>query len=170
MKCYRKGRGCGPYEGLPCGECPASKPDYGIENESSKTPPRIVYLLDLEVDEIFEWRKKFYHFNSNGDLVDEKGIYCDIPCQMIQHPELITRSSALQPSEIELCKKAGAKYVTRDTDSHYVELWAEKPEWNGCSNYWYGKDCVEVPLASFDRDRGSLFKFVQGGACIFIDE
>lgn len=27
MPCYRSG-GCGPYEGLPCGECPASKPDY----------------------------------------------------------------------------------------------------------------------------------------------
>lgn len=27
MACYRKG-GCGPYEMLPCGECPASKPEY----------------------------------------------------------------------------------------------------------------------------------------------
>lgn len=26
MMCYRKG-GCGPYEMLSCGECPASKPD-----------------------------------------------------------------------------------------------------------------------------------------------
>lgn len=28
MTCYRKGGGCGPYEMLSCGECPASKPDY----------------------------------------------------------------------------------------------------------------------------------------------
>lgn len=27
MKCYRNG-GCGPYEYLSCGECPASKPSY----------------------------------------------------------------------------------------------------------------------------------------------
>lgn len=27
MQCYRDG-GCGPYEGLSCTECPASKPDY----------------------------------------------------------------------------------------------------------------------------------------------
>lgn len=27
MKCYRNG-GCGPYEYLPCGECPASKLSY----------------------------------------------------------------------------------------------------------------------------------------------
>lgn len=27
MKCYRSG-GCGPYEYLSCGECPASKPSY----------------------------------------------------------------------------------------------------------------------------------------------
>ena len=27
MKCYRQG-GCGPYEMLPCNECPASKPEY----------------------------------------------------------------------------------------------------------------------------------------------
>ena len=26
--CYRKGGGCGPYEMLSCGECPASKPSY----------------------------------------------------------------------------------------------------------------------------------------------
>ena len=27
MACYRNG-GCGPYEGRPCNECPASKPEY----------------------------------------------------------------------------------------------------------------------------------------------
>ena len=27
MKCYRP-HGCGPYEMLPCNECPASKPEY----------------------------------------------------------------------------------------------------------------------------------------------
>ena len=27
MKCYRQG-GCGPYEMLPCNECPASKSEY----------------------------------------------------------------------------------------------------------------------------------------------
>jgi hypothetical protein len=27
MACYRNG-GCGPYEYLPCNECPASKPEY----------------------------------------------------------------------------------------------------------------------------------------------
>ena len=27
MACYRNG-GCGPYEGRPCSECPASKPEY----------------------------------------------------------------------------------------------------------------------------------------------
>lgn len=39
MKCYRKG-GCGPYEMLPCGECPASKPEYLKRYDDPKPEPR----------------------------------------------------------------------------------------------------------------------------------
>jgi len=36
MTCYRKG-GCGPYEMLPCNECPASKPKYAKADTSAQT-------------------------------------------------------------------------------------------------------------------------------------
>jgi hypothetical protein len=42
MACYRNG-GCGPYEGLPCNECPASKPEYAIRN--SVVNPNLVNEL-----------------------------------------------------------------------------------------------------------------------------
>lgn len=34
--CYRTGGGCGPYEMLSCGECPASKPEY-VKREETVT-------------------------------------------------------------------------------------------------------------------------------------
>lgn len=36
MTCYRNG-GCGPYEGRPCNECPASKPEYLQRDATSKS-------------------------------------------------------------------------------------------------------------------------------------
>lgn len=40
MTCYREG-GCGPYEMLPCQECPASKPEYLKRYDgSTETPTR----------------------------------------------------------------------------------------------------------------------------------
>ena len=36
MVCYRKG-GCGPYKMLPCNECPASKPEYGTKDRTTRT-------------------------------------------------------------------------------------------------------------------------------------
>lgn len=39
MACYRKG-GCGPYEMLPCGECPASKPEYLKRYDDEKPEPK----------------------------------------------------------------------------------------------------------------------------------
>ena len=38
MTCYRNG-GCGPYEMLPCGECPASKPEYLKRYDDAKPEP-----------------------------------------------------------------------------------------------------------------------------------
>lgn len=35
--CYRKGGGCGPYEMLSCGECPASKPSYAEKEKQGMT-------------------------------------------------------------------------------------------------------------------------------------
>lgn len=35
MSCYRNG-GCGPYEMLPCNECPASKPEYAEKPQDSR--------------------------------------------------------------------------------------------------------------------------------------
>lgn len=35
--CYRKGGGCGPYEMLPCGECPASRPSYAEKKKQGMT-------------------------------------------------------------------------------------------------------------------------------------
>lgn len=35
--CYRKGGGCGPYEMLSCGECPASKPSYAEKKKQGMT-------------------------------------------------------------------------------------------------------------------------------------
>jgi hypothetical protein len=42
MACYRNG-GCGPYEGLPCNECSASKPEYASRN--SAVNPNLVNEL-----------------------------------------------------------------------------------------------------------------------------
>lgn len=39
MTCYRDG-GCGPYEMLSCGECPASKPEYLERYEVSVAKPK----------------------------------------------------------------------------------------------------------------------------------
>lgn len=50
MTCYRKG-GCGPYEMLQCGECPASKPEYAQPDGDKKTPgiKRTTSASDLQI-------------------------------------------------------------------------------------------------------------------------
>lgn len=54
MTCYRKG-GCGPYEMLSCGECPASKPEYlnryGDEKPEPKKPKTHRDMLRSKSDE-----------------------------------------------------------------------------------------------------------------------
>lgn len=60
MKCYRSG-GCGPYEQLSCGECPASKPSY-LER----------YMTS---DELVKQLREYGSKNRNGRMGDE----CRVP-------------------------------------------------------------------------------------------
>lgn len=45
MNCYRP-HGCGPYEMLPCNECPASKPEYAKREEKKMTVVH-QYICDI---------------------------------------------------------------------------------------------------------------------------
>lgn len=55
MACYRKG-GCGPYEMIPCNECPASRPSYVkyhmqkkfIWPEDRVTEKQLAYIEELQ--------------------------------------------------------------------------------------------------------------------------
>ena len=51
MKCYRKGGGCGPYEMLSCGDCPASKPEYvmGYQPSIKTHADRVRAMSDEEL-------------------------------------------------------------------------------------------------------------------------
>ena len=53
MTCYRKG-GCGPYEMLPCGECPASKPEY-VHKHHKKTRTRADRIRGMSDEELAEF-------------------------------------------------------------------------------------------------------------------
>ena len=57
MTCYRDG-GCGPYEGLACNECPASKPEYRVNTPDRGSrrnlPPGIVAQIAYEVSRLEE--------------------------------------------------------------------------------------------------------------------
>lgn len=43
MKCYRSG-GCGPYEQVPCSECPASHPEYLTHSEKALTAIKAIQV------------------------------------------------------------------------------------------------------------------------------
>lgn len=47
MSCYRKG-GCGPYEMLSCGECPASKKSYLDRNTNNATVSKLPTYSETE--------------------------------------------------------------------------------------------------------------------------
>lgn len=40
MACYRND-GCVPYEGRPCSECPASKPEYALRYQKQPASPAV---------------------------------------------------------------------------------------------------------------------------------
>ena len=52
MACYRNG-GCGHYEGRPCNECPASKPEYMrrniIGNQDEMAPTTMIQPIKIKV-------------------------------------------------------------------------------------------------------------------------
>lgn len=52
MTCYREG-GCGPYEMLPCQECPASKPEYLEHYEVSVTKPKESNFVKIQAMDRF---------------------------------------------------------------------------------------------------------------------
>ena len=54
MACYRKG-GCGPYEMLPCGECPASKPEYLKRYDDPKPEPKEKTCKNCGQPAVKEW-------------------------------------------------------------------------------------------------------------------
>lgn len=126
MQCYRDG-GCGPYEGLSCTECKASKPDYkqrkmakqqkdmaefidsklAEKEEANMDKPRICEVLGVEVREEFD----FCMFS--GLYVDEDGyvrlnegaiIENTILCLLINEPDSIIRKPRWTKQEVERAK------------------------------------------------------------------
>ena len=80
-------------------------------------------------------------------------------------PALITRRPRLPPSELDICKAVGAKWVSRDThDGDTVELYTEKPERGDFGEYYSADD---EWIANIDS---RLFPSVKPGDCICVEE
>jgi hypothetical protein len=89
MACYRNG-GCGPYEGRPCNECPASKPEYAMRSvnfahsnphEGAKTAIKIKVFLN---EDGISCVMKDTYLPIEIELIDEVAVqhsaqYCDDP-------------------------------------------------------------------------------------------
>lgn len=106
MQCYRDG-GCGPYEGLSCTECPASKPDYKQRNKTktdkptSEKKPHICQRLGIDPGQPFllhgypnkdypplVWTngqiRQYSPDGNHGFKVGGRAV-----CWMVEHPEAI---------------------------------------------------------------------------------
>ena len=125
MQCYRDG-GCGPYEGLSCTECPASKPDYkqrkmaqqqkdmaefidsklAKKEEANMDKPRICEVLGVEVGEVFTADTPYGQFKRC--VVDEEGQILNtginVLCYIINHPDRIIRKPRWTEQEVEDAK------------------------------------------------------------------
>ena len=169
MKCYRNG-GCGPYEQLSCGECPASKPEYNSGENDGKTKhdkPRLAEVLGVDIGERFAFRDGDKELP--GLYVDSDGYiwgngYCVsnfVLCSLINHPESIIRAPRLTEPEIAIMRAVGAKWVSLDTSSmdEAVALWSDKPE-----NDESGDFCS--PLSVIAIVTAARFPSVKPGECI----
>ena len=80
MTCYRNG-GCGPYEMLPCNECPASKPEYRhkYDTNNARKVVKVVQCKDC-VNWQTDWKprsvKDGTHFCAMVDLFTDGEWYC----------------------------------------------------------------------------------------------
>lgn len=179
MKCYRNG-GCGPYEQLSCGECPASKPEYKSGDDEGKTKqdkPRLAYVLGLITGQSFGIRHPGTKEMVSGLSINEDGYLCkdgDVAhnsvgwlCYAINHPESIIRAPRLTEKELAICKAVGAKWVSRDKGVLVVELWRERPEMEGGvtkPTFVADTDCW---VADVDCN---LFPSVKPGDCICVED
>lgn len=147
MTCYKPG-GCGPYEPLSCGECPASKPEYlnsttGLpaKEESKVEKPRLAVVLGVEVGEEFTFHYPYRTYdrvcvNSDGILRERNTITgavhrlgSNAVCWLINHPESIMRTPRLTEPEIAIMRALGATLVIRDkTNTSTVLLFKEEPK------------------------------------------
>lgn len=173
MKCYRNG-GCGPYEQLSCGECPASKPEYNSGENDGKTKhdkPRLAEALGVVEDE--EWnfpgliRTCRIHNGVRECFIEGEWKLCDnesILTHIINHPESIIRLPRLTEQEIAIMRAVGAKWVSlsRNAKNERVILWQDKPEMSK-NGIFYGA----ISIAYLNT---ALFPSVKPGECIGLEE
>ena len=167
MKCYRNG-GCGPYEQLSCGECPASKPEYNSGENDGKTKhdkPRLAEVLGVEVGEKFT-------FHDRELWVDEQGLMHDLDgyvsgntvCDVVNHPESIVRAPRLTEAEVAIMRAVGAKWVSlsENVNNERVVLWRNRPEKTKKGTYL---GAISIAYVNIDR-----FPSVKPGDLIGLEE
>lgn len=133
--------------------------------------PPLAQITGLKIGEHFSWRSKKELWIDDQGLLHSKHGYADglTVCDIINHPECITRSAPrLTEPELSLCKAVGARWLTRNKfDSGSVEAWTGKPAYH---NGYYCDDFLEQKYERVASFQDKLFPSIHPGDRVCLED